>query len=84
MTTWNYRVFRLGAVGEPAWLEIREVYYNDAGEPRSYTERAVPVSGEDLALVIEKMAAALREPILTEGDFPDGGEGDGEGEQGGG
>jgi hypothetical protein len=75
MKNWNYRVIEFPAVGgEPAWREMREVYYNDSGVPCAYgsiahvgwdieEDPAVPYT------ILDRMRAALDKPILHVHDF---------------
>jgi len=74
--TWNHRVMRMDYPTETQF-EIHEVHYDTPdGPPRSYTKRAVGVVAEDLAgleWTLKAMLAALEKPVLTPGDFPDGG-----------
>ena len=54
--------------------EIHEVYYDDAGKPKTYTMNSVKPFGEDLRELrqdIMWMLNALDTPILTPEDFPD-------------
>lgn len=63
MMTWNHRVMRYadGSLG------IHEVFYNDDGNPVSWTEEAIGVAGDNLEELREElthMLRALDKPIL--------------------
>lgn len=67
--SWNYRVIR----AQDGTLAIHEVYYDEAGKPRAYTEDPVAPMGETYWELLQDMKAytwALREKILTPEDFP--------------
>ena len=64
--SWNYRVTRV-LVGEEFLYEIREVYYNDHGQPTGWTEKPVHPLAEtmgDLAADLRQMLEALDKPVL--------------------
>lgn len=75
MKSWNYRIVEFdGGHGEPAWRELREVFYDDAGQPIAYggvgqvawdaeEDSQVPYS------ILERMRSALDKPILYARDF---------------
>lgn len=72
MTTWNHRVMKFNDPLHEEWLEICEVYYDEADKPFLYTEKAVGVAGEtidELRVTLRRMEKALDEPILTPMDF---------------
>ena len=58
--------------GEPCH-QIHEVYYDKEGLPNGYTEKPVSVFSTEgidgLSSVLEKMAEALKKPVLEESDF---------------
>ena len=65
MRTWNYRVIRRTERGETSFA-IHEVYYDDQGAPRAFSERRIAPVGEtfdelkgDLALMQEAFARPL-------------------------
>lgn len=68
--SWNYRVMRheySNGVTTAHDLEIHEVYYNDDGTVRGWTENGISPSGEDMAELnrdLDKMEEALGKPIL--------------------
>jgi hypothetical protein len=73
--TWNHRVMRMDYPDETQF-EIHEVHHSPDGLPRAYTKDAVGVAADDLAgleWTLKAMLAALEKPVLTPGDFPDGG-----------
>ena len=75
--TWNYRIIAHTeeAPGEN-WLGIHEVYYRDGDDahPLSYTVDAVGVVSTEgmtgMRWVLDRLAEALKKPILTDADFP--------------
>ncbi|MGZ5802337.1 MAG: hypothetical protein ACXWJZ_17115 [Burkholderiaceae bacterium] len=71
--TWNYRVMELIDVDGEPYHEIREVYYDDDGNPNGYVDHAADLSSVEgiagLAWVLVRMREALEKPILREGDF---------------
>ena len=61
--TWNYRLMRYSSGG----IGIHEVFYDDAGVPASWTERAVGLVGvdlEDIRSGLSLMAMSLDKPVL--------------------
>ena len=74
--TWNYRVMEFDTGTESAYREIREVYYDKAGQIAFYSGNAATIlwdvdEGDSAPTqVLEKMASALTKPVLTEKDFP--------------
>jgi hypothetical protein len=80
MTTWNYRVMDIrhndGSGGVETIRAIHEVYYNEHGEPISYTLNPVQVltvletdSPNALMETLDKMREALSKPVMTPVDF---------------
>lgn len=75
MKHWNYRIIEFAThEGEPAWRELREVYYDDSGRPRAYGAVAQVAwnADEDPATpysIVARMRAALDKPILDAQDF---------------
>lgn len=75
MKHWNYRVIEFAADGdEPAWRELREVYYDDAGRPSAYGAVAMVAWGADEEpttphSILERMREALGKPFLDARDF---------------
>lgn len=64
--TWEYRVTKRGAQGAETY-EIREVYYNAAGEILMWSTDANKPSGDDLeelAADLNYMTRALSKPVL--------------------
>lgn len=74
--TWNYRVIEfVDPYSMEPWRAIHEVYYDEGGKPTSYSEHPAGVvwdteigDGEP-SRVLEKLAMALRHPVLVERDF---------------
>lgn len=65
--TWEYRVAKRGAAQGAETYEIREVYYNAAGEIRFWSTDANEPSGDDLeelAADLNHMTRALSKPVL--------------------
>lgn len=76
--TWNYRVIEFVS-GQDRWRAIHEVFYNDAGAPTSYGERAATVGwdaaegNESAVRTLEGMRIAFTLPVLSsELDFHSG------------
>jgi hypothetical protein len=75
MKHWNYRVIEFAAGnGEPAWRELREVFYDDSGKPCAYGGMAqlawsVEEDPDVPNAILERMRAALGKPILYASDF---------------
>ena len=70
---WNYRVFKFADRCAEEAFEIREVYYDDQGNPTGYTEGESAPLGmtiDELRSDLGYMLRALDKPILTEADFP--------------
>lgn len=70
MKHWNYRVIEFAANGnEPAFRELREVYYNAAGQPYAYGAPAHVMWGDNEEpstpySILERMREALGKPVL--------------------
>lgn len=71
MTTWNYRVTVTrepdGLGGTEEVFAIREVYYNEAGRPISWSEQAIAPVGDSWKSVADdlaKMGRAVGIPVL--------------------
>ncbi len=72
MSHWNHRVIKKVVDGEEIY-SIHEVYYDQDGKLRTYTEQPIGVVSETLKgakWVLNRMLAALKKPILLESDFP--------------
>ena len=77
-STWNFRVLvteHKHADGEvEPWLALHEVYSDKNGNPHSYTENSVDISGntkKELKWRIKKMKDCLGKPYLWGDDrFP--------------
>ena len=74
LMSWNYRVIEFdNAAPEPPHREIREVYYNDQGQPCAYGNVGQLVwSVDDIDAphtILENMRGALEKPILLAKDF---------------
>lgn len=67
---WNHRVMaHTDDMGE-TYYTIHEVYYDDSGQPDSWTEKSVPALGyslDELRGELEQMLAATYKPTL---DYP--------------
>ncbi len=73
--SWNYRLVReiFTRTGQEAetGFHLREIYYNDKGEPDSWADRGCSPYGEspeEVRRVLEAMLKALDKPTL---DFDD-------------
>lgn len=70
MGHWNHRVTRQKTrFGD--WYAIREVYYDDQGNVTAWTEGEMAPVGEtveELRADLERMLAALDEPVLYVGE----------------
>lgn len=65
---WNYRMLMVREGGEIT-LNIHEVYYNDKGEPRAWSENPIYAQGSSRAGLADDlilMQKALRKPVLEE------------------
>ena len=63
---WNHRVMK-SKDGEDDYYQIHEVYYNNKGEPDSWTTNGVTVGAESvegLRWVLEKMLESLDKEVL--------------------
>lgn len=75
MKNWNIRIVEFDAgQGEPAWRELREVFYDDAGQPSAYggLGHVTWDAGEDSQVpytILERMRDALDKPVLYARDF---------------
>ena len=64
--SWNYRMTRR-TVGNDQFYEVREIYYDRAGNPTSWTVDAMSPFGEtkkELVLSLLSMARCLTHPVL--------------------
>jgi hypothetical protein len=68
--TWNYRVIKIGEE-----VGIHEVYYDEEGNPSSYTANPVAVSSytedgaDSLKWILERMLEGVCKEVLSEEDF---------------
>lgn len=70
--TWNHRLIA-HKDGDDFTLQIHEVYYNESGDPISYTADSVGVSAEDIDgiyWVLDMMQKCTNKPILSAENFP--------------
>jgi YD repeat-containing protein len=70
--SWNHRVVSYTDAEGTTHFGIHEVYYDESGRPTMYTESAMSPYGEsleELRIDLERMRAALEEPVLTDDDF---------------
>lgn len=66
---WNYRVMRKHFGPDEDAYTIREVYYNNAGTIRGWTERESAPWGEtpeELEADVQRMLEAFAQPVLDE------------------
>ena len=68
---WNYRiVFMEDERWGDQWMELREVFYNDAGEPIGHSSTTViGDSLDDVAECLRLMQEAVEKPVLKHADF---------------
>lgn len=70
---WNHRILA-HKYDDEILFQIHEVYYDDEGKPRGYTENGIPVMSESIKGItwtLNKMLACRKKPILWAGDnFP--------------
>lgn len=74
--TWDYRVIEFvdPSSMEP-WRAIHEVFYDENGKPNGYAENPAgivwdtDVGDGEPTRIIERLAMALRFPVLVERDF---------------
>ena len=70
MMSWNYRVMKRkikGADYEEEFYAIYEVYYEDDGSIKAWTEKPVSIQGETLEELKNDLgyySKALKEPVL--------------------
>lgn len=66
--SWNYRVVRFDS--EEEYYEIKEVFYNDKGEPTGYSDAVCGAETYDgLFKCMELMQSAHSKPVLNDEDF---------------
>ena len=72
--TWSYRVIRhlTGVADDPEYYSIHEVYYDEYGKVRLWSDDFLAVGStmEELSEDLAKMQKALVEPVLDEEDMP--------------
>ena len=69
---WNHRILA-HKDGDDWFFKIHEVYYNEKGEPNSYTANGVSVGAESIEgvnWVLDKMRESANKPILSADNFP--------------
>jgi hypothetical protein len=76
MSHWNYRICKKthnqGEEWEEVLYEIKEAYYNDAGEVWAVTENGATILGNDIDEIkstIEKIRQALSRPVIDLDNF---------------
>lgn len=70
--TWDYRIIKIDTKGSGDYFAIHEVYYDEDGEVRGHTARAMYVSSESPKGIMETlilMRHACKRPILDEMDL---------------
>ena len=69
--SWNYRVIEFDDPDEGAWVAIHEVYYDEDGNPDSYSEDpAIAMStNRSLVWLLDQFREALSKEVLFERDF---------------
>ena len=71
--SWNHRILA-HKDGDDYYYQIHEVYYDDNGNPESYTTNGVSVGAESINGIewtLDKMKECLDKPILSVENFPD-------------
>lgn len=74
MSHWNYRVIEFVDLDGTPWRGIFEVHYDEAGNPREYSEEPARLASDmdnndDLAWALDRMKECLVKPVLVERDF---------------
>jgi len=70
--TWNYRILEHKNADGSSWFAIHEVYYDEAGTPKSCSEEPCFAHGEDAETLITDMnymMKALNKPVLSYNEF---------------
>jgi hypothetical protein len=70
--SWNHRILA-HKDGDDWYFQIHEVYYDEKGQPSSYTENGVSIGSENIegiSWVLDKMKECVNKPILSVDDFP--------------
>jgi hypothetical protein len=72
MKRWNYRVISFNS----GYAEIKEVYYDEEGNPSAYCGARIMVTNDEQCTISESLSGqiadylkALARPILKENDF---------------
>ena len=69
MTTWNLRLYEYTDKFQ-TYYEVREVFYNDKGEPWGHSKaRVLGESKEAIAKYIDLIKEAINKPILRDTDM---------------
>lgn len=69
---WNHRILA-HKDGDDWCFQIHEVYYDEQGNPNSYTSNPVGVSAESIEGInwtLDKMKECTNKPILSAENFP--------------
>lgn len=72
MTSWNYRLVDMTTpdTANDPWIEMREVFYNSAGEPCGHTRATMGgETMEELEATMDRFDRAFELPVLVEDDF---------------
>lgn len=70
--TWNYRIL-VHENDVETYFQMHEVYYDEDGNPTSYTASPTHIGAESIEWVgweLEKMKEALTKPMFSTKDFP--------------
>ncbi len=74
--SWDYRVIEFVDPSGDLWRGIFEVFYDERGRPRQYSENPACVQSSDsdgnekaLEWVLDRMREALEKPVLVEQNF---------------
>lgn len=71
--SWNYRIIKTTIGGEDSY-GIHEVYYDENGKPKMYSEDPIPAHGETLTELredMDRLLQAFEKPIISSDDFKD-------------
>lgn len=70
MSYWNHRVVRFETEDGETHYEMKEVYYDDKGEPWAYCDAAVAGDSlDEVRRTLTYMTAASTQPVLDETVF---------------
>jgi hypothetical protein len=59
--SWNYQILHHVNTGFEPYYALHEVFYDDNGEPRSWTQDPIGVAGEDENEIIKTLELMLKD-----------------------